>query len=457
MSHAVSPTREDPVARAASEVVGGPAGRHLDGPRTSGWTAARVLALLTVPTLVLAVLTRQHCRTTGFASPDQFTHACYSDLPALYVSSGLARGVLPYLQSADGAYLAQPVGTGGLLALLALLAPEGSRAAVWVFDLGVLLVAAALVATVLAVVALADRRPWDAALVGLSPVVVVAGLVSLDLVAVALAAGAVGAWARQRPVPAGVLLGLAVAVRPTAVVVLVAWWLLALRAGRLRMLAGTTVAALLAWGAVNLPVLALSPAGWAAYWSSLLEARAGYGSLWLLPQLAGASLPAALVRWGSLAALVTAVAAVGVLVLSTGRRPRLPAVVVVLLVAAFVVAPTVPVQASVWLLPFAALAVPRWRDHLVWAGAEAAYATGTWLYLYGLSVPERGMAPWAYAVLLVVRLGAMCWLAVQAVRLARDPLRDPVRSPLDAAGLGRDDPAAGDLEGAPDALVVRFT
>ncbi|MFZ5871750.1 MAG: hypothetical protein ACOYXW_14640, partial [Actinomycetota bacterium] len=127
------------------------------------------------------------------------------------------------------------------------------------------------------------------------------------------------------------------------------------------------------------------------------------------------------------------------------------------LVAAFVVAPTVPVQASVWLLPFAALAVPRWRDHLVWAGAEVAYATGTWLYLYGLSVPERGMAPWAYAVLLVVRLGAMCWLAVQAVRLARDPLRDPVRSPLDAAGLGRDDPAAGDLEGAPDALVVRFT
>ena len=457
MSHAVSPTREDPVARAASEVVGGPAGRHLDGPRTVAWTAPGVLALLTVPTLVLAVLTRQHCRTTGFASPDQFTHACYSDLPALYVSSGLARGVLPYLQSADGAYLAQPVGTGGLLALLAWLAPEGSRAAVWVFDLGVLLVDAALVATVLAVVALADRRPWDAALVGLSPVVVVAGLVSLDLVAVALAAGAVGAWARQRPVLAGVLLGLAVAVRPTAVVVLVAWWLLALRAGRLRMLAGTTVAALLAWGAVNLPVLALNPAGWAAYWSSLLEARAGYGSLWLLPQLAGAPPPAALVRWGSLAALVAAVAAVGVLVLSTGRRPRLPAVVVVLLVAAFVVAPSVPVQASVWLLPFAALAVPHWRDHLVWAGAEVAYATGTWLYLYGLSVPERGMAPWAYAVLLVVRLGAMCWLAVQAVRLACDPLRDPVRSPLDAAGLGRDDPAAGDLEGAPDALVVRFT
>lgn len=457
MSRVVSPTREDPVARAASEVVGGPAGRHLDGPRTGGWTAPRILAALTVPTLVLAVLTRQPCRTTGFASPGQFTHACYSDVPALYVSSGLARGVLPYLQSADGAHLAQPVGTGGLLALLAWLAPEGSRAAVWVFDLGVLLVAAALVATVLTVAALADRRPWDAALVGLSPVVVVAGLVSLDLVAVALAAGAVLAWARQRPVLAGVLLGLSVAVRPTAVVVGVAWWVLALRAGRLRMLAGTTVAALLAWGGANLPVLALSPAGWAAYWSTLLEARAGYGSLWLLPQLAGVPLPAALVRWGSLAALVAAVSAVGVLVLSTRRRPRLPAVVLVLLVAAFVVAPVVPVQASVWLLPFAALAVPRWRDHLVWAGAEVAYATGTWLYLYGLSVPERGMAPWAYAVLLVVRLGAMCWLAVQAVRLARDPLRDPVRSPPDAAGLGRDDPAAGDLEGAADALVVRFT
>ncbi|MFP5334556.1 MAG: glycosyltransferase 87 family protein [Actinomycetes bacterium] len=457
MQRPVAPTREDGVARAASEVLGGPLGRHA-GPGPGGaWSAPSVLALLAVPTLVLAVLTRQPCRVDGFASPGQFTNACYSDLPALFVSSGLDRGVVPYLQSVDGVHLAQPVGTGGLLALLAWLAPGGSGAPTWVFDVGVLLLALALVVTVLAVAALADRRPWDAALVALSPVVVVAGLVSLDLVAVALATLGTLALARHRPVAAGVLLGLAVAVRPVALVPLVALWLLSVRTGRYRATARATGAALLAWGLVNLPVLAVAPQGWAAYWSGVLDAPAGYGGLWLLPGLAGSSLPPATVRWGWVVGLVVVLLLVALATLGTRRRPRLPAVVVLLLVGVFVVAPSVPVQASLWLLPFAALAVPRWRDHLVWGGVEVAYATGTWLYLYGLSVPERGLAPWAYGVLLVARLAAMGWLARQALSAAREPHLDPVRTPRDAPGLSRDDPAAGDLEGAADAVVVRVT
>jgi uncharacterized membrane protein len=452
----VAPTREDGVVRAASEVVGGPAGRHVGVGRHGWWTATRVLVLLTVPTMLLAVLSRQHCRSTLWKSPDQFTHACYSDLPALYGSSGLARGVVPYLQAVDGGYLTEPVGTGGLLGLLAWLAPGGRDAPRWVFDLAAVLIAVALVACVLAVAALAARRPWDGALVALSPVVVVAGLVSLDLVAICLATLAVLAFARRRPGPAGLLLGLAVAVRPLALVVLVALWLLAARTGRARLLGQLTWSAVLAWGLLNVPVLVLNPPGWAAYWTAGLDAPVGYGSLWLLPQLAGFPVPAGVARVVSWALTALVLLAVAGLALGTRRRPRLPALVLVLLVGVLLVAVSVPVQTSLWLLPFAALAVPRWRDHLIWAAAEVAYATGTWLFLYAQSVPERGLPPWAYGTLLVLRLAAMCWLARQAIRAARDPVLDPVRAPLDAPGLGRDDPAAGELEDAPDALVVRF-
>lgn len=457
MDSTVAPTREDGVARAASALVGGPAGRYVGTGRHGRWTPASVLVLLTVPVMALAVLLRQHCRTTLWASPDQFAHACYSDVPALYSSSGLADGVVPYLQSVDGSHLTQPVGTGGLLGLLAALAPTGTTAPRWVFDLAVVLVALALVGLVLAVLHLAGRRPWDAALVALSPVVVTAGLVSLDLVAVCLATLGVLALARSRPVAAGVLLGLAVAVRPLAVVVLVAVWLLAARTGRWSAPHRATVAAAVTWAVVNVPVLVLNPEGWAAYWRASLAPPVGYGSLWLLPQLAGHPLDAGLVRWLWLGATVGVVVTVALVVLGVQRRPRLPAVVLLLLAGVLVVAPAVPVQASLFLLPFAALAVPRWRDLLVWGSAEAAYATGTWLYLYAQSVPERGLAPWAYGTLLVLRLAATGWLAWQALRAVRDPSLDPVRSPLDAPGLGRDDPAAGDLEDAPDALVVRFT
>lgn len=528
-----SPSREDPLVGFLSESSGGVLGRHAGSrsPSRAPWGAAGalgVLPLLAVGTLGVAVLLRQHCRTTLWASPDQFTHACYSDVPALYVSSGLDAGTLPYLESAAGGqHLAQPVGTGFVLWLLSVVAPEGPAEVRWAFDLAVVLVAVALVALVLAVAALARRRPWDAALVALSPAVAATALVSLDLLFVALAVLGVLAFARGRPVAAGVLLGLAASGRPIAVLVLVALWLLAVRTGRWLAVGSVSGAAALTWAVVNVPVLVLAADGWRAYWQAQWAAPAGYGSLWLLPRLVSdevgsgslpplptwvsfvglglvvvagvvwALLPRDLredlrpggpwvvvplavalvvvppllvrfgsgvlgraaglrmegsVRWWALVATVAVLVAVALFVLSAPRRPRLPVVVLLLVLGVLAVAPTVPVQAGLWVLPFAALAVPRWRDLLVWGAVEAAYATGTWLYLYGLSVENRGLPPWAYALLVVLRFAACGWLAYRAVSLSRQPQDDVVR----AAPGHDDDPAAGDLEDAPDALVVTF-
>ena len=57
------------------------------------------------------------------------------------------------------------------------------------------------------------RRPWDAAAFALSPALALTGLVNWDLLAVALVAGALWAWARDRPVLTGVLIGLGTATK----------------------------------------------------------------------------------------------------------------------------------------------------------------------------------------------------------------------------------------------------
>ena len=455
----MSPSREDGLVRAASEVVGGPAGRRVGAGRHGPFGAARLLVLAVTATTGLALLTRQHCRETLWASPDQFTHACYSDLPAVYLTAGLDGGTVPYLQESGGAFLAAPVGTGGLLWLLAQLVPgdvTSGEASRWLFDLAVLLLGVAAVVLVAAVVALGGRRPWDAAAVALSPVLVVASLVSLDLVAVSLAVGGLWAFARDRAVLAAAALGLAVAVRPMTALVVVALVLLALRAGQRRAVRTVVGGAAAVAVAVNAAVLVVSPAGWAAYPRSLLEAPVGYGSMWLLPQLAGVGVPAGVARWTSLVLAGAVVVAVTLFTLAARRRPRLAVVVLLLVVGVSVVGVALPVQASLLVLPFAALAVPRWRDLLLWGAVEAAATTGTWLYLYGQSESSRGLPPWAYALLVVARVAALCWLAWRAVAISRDPALDPVRTPLDDPAAGRDDPAAGPLEDAPDALVVRF-
>ena len=56
------------------------------------------------------------------------------------------------------------------------------------------------------------RRPWDAALFAVSPVLMLEGLINWDLLAVVCVAGALWAHARGRPVLTGVMIGLGTAV-----------------------------------------------------------------------------------------------------------------------------------------------------------------------------------------------------------------------------------------------------
>src|SRR5689334_7073838 len=56
-------------------------------------------------------------------------------------------------------------------------------------------------------------RPWDAAAFALSPTLVLTGLINWDLIAVALVAGALWAWSRDRSVLTGALIGLGTAAK----------------------------------------------------------------------------------------------------------------------------------------------------------------------------------------------------------------------------------------------------
>ncbi|NAZ88513.1 glycosyltransferase 87 family protein, partial [Kineococcus indalonis] len=446
-----------PVARAASEVLGGPAGRHL-GAGGPWWTRPLpVLVALTSVLVALGALTKHHCRAQGWNTPDQFVHACYSDLPVVYTSSGLAEGLGPY---ADGVALGQPPLTAALAWLVGRAAPQEVTAAAQraYFDAGAVVLLLAALATVAAVAAAAGaRRRWDAALLAASPLLVLSALVSFDLAGVALATAGLALWARRRPAAAGVLLGLAVAARTYPVLLLLAVALVALRAGRPRAAATTALTAAATWGAVSAPFALTDPDAWSAHLRDPLVRPAGYGSPWLLPQLleqaagdtgatglpAGAVTALTLCAWGVWLLLVT------LLVLWAPRRPRLPQVALLLVAGACALGPAFPPQASLWLAPLAALAVPRWREHLLWWAAEAAYFGAVWLYIAGQSEPSRALPPELYALLLVLRLAAVAWLVASVVRDVRSPWRDPVR----AEGL--DDPAGGDVDRAPDALVVR--
>lgn len=464
----VAPSRDDPLVAVLSPVIGGPGGRRVRDRRHGWWTAVRVLIVLALVVLALGVVEKQHCRAEGWSSPDQFFHACYSDLPIVYQSTGLRDGVTPYVPDAGSATrLEQPVLAGLALWLVAEAVPDGGvlKQTRWYFDISTGVIAVLLAALVALTAASAGRRrPWDAALVAVCPLLALSALVSLDLLGVTVAAGGLLAWGRRRPVAAGVLLGLAIMARTYPAVLLLALGLLALRAGRVRTWAVTAVFSVITALAVLLPWLVLNAGAALATYRAWAKAPAGYGSVWLLPQtLFAEPRPRWLTRLGlhavtipptgvtvlAVVGILLAVLAGGALALGSARRPRVAQVAFVVLAVVVITSKSWPVQASLWLLPLAALARPRWRDHLVWVGAEAAYFMAVWLYIAAGTNANRALpAPW-YSVFLIARVLGVGWLIWCVVRDVRDPVRDVVRAD------GTDDPLGGPLDLAPDALVVQ--
>ncbi|MGF1663112.1 MAG: hypothetical protein ACFCVG_11720 [Kineosporiaceae bacterium] len=454
---AVHPTRDDRFARWASESIGGPAGRRLAFPAHTWWTATRVLVLVAVVAVGLGLVQKNDCRDRGWISPDQFVHACYSDLPVTYAVAGSSpAGALGLGEVAEGvgqppvsaAAMAAVAGvTGGLVALTG---DEAGRSRIFL-DVSAVLLAAAAAAMAVGLVGLTRRRRWDAALAAGSPVLVLAGVVSIDLLGVALGVLALWMWGRSRPAAAGALLGLAVAARWHVALIALALVLVSLRVPRWREVRTTLLAAAASWAVVSVPALLIAPQAWLAPIRSWWRADAGYGSVWLVPRLLAEegvpgvrALTAGEVTGLSLVATAIVLVVVAIWVLSATRTPRLPAVILLLVVATLVVGKAVPVQAALWVLPWAALAVPRWRLHLWWWAAEAVYFVAVWQYLVGLTEPDRSLPAGYYAVLLLARLAVLGSLALTAWRWGWHWRDDPGRDPGQVAVPTRDDdPAAG--------------
>jgi uncharacterized membrane protein len=448
----VRPTLEDPLARSASEGVGGPA-----GPRSAGhpwWTPVRVVLAVAAVACLLGMLQKTPCVQQGWSGGvERYAALCYSDTPYLYVGRGFVERVVPFTDT-GGRFdvLEYPVLTGyfayGAAVLTHLLSgwPDvDARAAMPVADLqnapgvgdevhlyfqltAVLLAGFALL-TAWFLARTHRNRPWDAMLFAASPALVLTGLINWDLVAVAAVAGACWAWSRGRPGWAGVMIGLGTAVKLYPLFLLGALLVVCLRRrtpDRFLLAAGGAV---VTWLAVNLPVMAYGFEQWRVFWSFNDGRGADLGSLWLVWQESGHQItPAAIntASWIWFGALCVAVLALGLL---APRTPRIPQLALLIVIGFLLVNKVYSPQYVLWILPLAVLARPRWRDLLLWQAAEAFYFVAVWFYLGEFTASAAtGEADHTYWLAIVVRVAAQLWLAGVVVRDILVPRLDPVRA-----------------------------
>ncbi|MBT8224798.1 MAG: DUF2029 domain-containing protein [Dactylosporangium sp.] len=461
------PARSDAFVGGLSEAVGGPPGEHAARPiATCGrfWNVTRIVLALTCLMLSLHWVQKSPCRDGGWTDLSQYKYFCYTDVLALYYAEGLSEGAVPYADHP----VEYPVLTGALLGAIGLpVHAYGERNSMvnqgqLFYDLNAVVLAALGVATVGVILAVRRRRPWDAAMFALSPALFVSATVNWDLLAVALMALGMLAWARRHPAAAGVLLGLGISAKLYPLLIFGPMLLLSLRARRVGAWLIAAGAATATWAAINLPVAVNWHDNWRTFFTFNSERGIDWGTLWYIgehfPVGDGgygipwfASLNAApehaTLNALYLALFLLACIGIAVLTFTAPRKPRL-AQLTFLVVAAFLLVGKVWSQQYVlWLLPLVVLARPRWGAFLAWQIAEVGYFLAFYGELMGASGREV-FPEWVFVLAAILRWATVALLAGLVVRDILRPELDAVRWTY------ADDPDGGVLDGEPATVPV---
>lgn len=478
-SDRVLPSHTDTVVEAASSVVGGPVGRHAAIGRSRLWTPIRVLFLMALCVLALGWFAKAPCLQQAddgngglrlnWDDQRQFTNLCYSDVIALYGAEHLDRGAFPYKtywyeDGPDGEqikrYMEYPVLTGMFMYGAAKVTEGWSWASenwgvpgaldvVLFFNLIALGLALCWLVTIWATALTARSRQWVAWMAVLSPLVVVHIFTNFDSLAVMLVALAMLAWARRVPWLAGLLLGLGTAAKLYPVLLLFVLLLLCLRTGKVREFAETAAAAVLAWAAVNLPILVPYPSGWWEFFRLNSDRGADPDSLYrVAADTFGFTWNNGLLNSISVVGFVVVGVVVAYIALRAPQRPRVAQLAFLVVIGFLLVNKVWSPQYSLWLVPLAVLALPHTRllfawmivDALVWIPRMALYLDNDRLWL-----PDEWFT--AVIVLRAVMVLALCAVVVWQIW---HPETDLMRRAVDGSRL--DDPAGGILDGAPDRM-----
>ncbi len=443
----LAPSEQDPLARAATTGFGGPLGRFARrAVAPAGWMwPIRILVLMATGMHLLGYLMRMPCRAADFMNRDRYPRLCYSDIPYLYTGRGFDIGAIPYLDHPAGKEaLEYPVLTGWFMHLASLLtggtdeaAKTALRRASEFYDWNAILLGICLIIAVVATALTVRHRPWDAAGFALAPVILTTGLINWDLLAVALLAVSVMLWMRAHPAIAGVFFGLAVSAKFYPVVLIAVLGGLCLRNKKMADFARFMSTALLAWAVVNVPVAIAAPQEWAHFYVFSRTRGVDFGSVWLgLLYTAGVEIPPESLNTVVTATFVVLAAGVMALIFFAPQTPRL-AQVAFLMIAAFCLANKVySPQYVLWMLPFAFLARPRWRDFLIWQAGQVLYAVSVWLFLENSAGdgPRKGFNNLTYGVMTLVTICITVWFCALVVRDILKPQLDIVRTSLRDVG-----------------------
>ena len=356
------------------------------------------------------------CESTSWATPDQYIHACYSDLPSLFGARDLDKNIWPY--ESDLNSVEYPVLTGMIMFLTA----KFVDSPIAYFNLNVIFLALLFIGLVLLI---RKMKPEFSYLLPLAPAMIASLFINWDLWAIITMMLAIYWFDRKSYLLSALAIGISISTKFLPVFLLLPIAFILWRQNRIRELLKYLVTTTLIWLAINLPFALTTPTGWWRFYKLNLDRGADWGSLWLAFNQLGLNL--ANLNYLSLLLLLTGITAIAIFLFEIKSTPTLASVAFIMLATVMVASKVYSPQYVLWLTPLAVIALTSAKDlpaFWIWQGGEVIYHIAIWQHLASVTGATFGLPAGGYAGFTLLRIATtlyLIWSLGKRALQARNP------------------------------------
>jgi uncharacterized membrane protein len=380
--------------------------------------ARRFKALLALALLasLISFTKFSHCEGTTWASPDQYIHACYSDLPSLYGERGLDKNQWPYASDLNS--VEYPVLTGMVMFATAALVDTP----IAYFNLNAVFLTLLFIALV---ILLRRMKPELSYLLPVAPAMIASLYINWDLWAVITMMLTIYWFDRKAYLYSALAMGLSISTKFLPIFLLFPIVFILWRHNRIKELVKYLATTVGIWLAINLPFVLTTPTGWWRFYKLNLERGADWGSIWLALSQLGLSLTH--LNYLSLLLLLIGFTAITIFLFEIKSTPTLASVAFIVLATVMIAGKVYSPQYVLWLTPLAVIALTGVKDlpaFWIWQSGEIIYHIAVWQHIALVTGAHFGLAAGGYAVLTILRIATtlyLIWSLVKRALEARNP------------------------------------
>jgi uncharacterized membrane protein len=378
-----------------------------------GRPLAALLFLALVATL-LGAFKFSPCEQSLWATPDQYVHACYSDIASLYGDRDLDKDQWSYSSTTNA--VEYPVITGTVMWFFARVLPSGENEILNYYRLNVLFLAALFIFIAYIVYRI---RPEVAYLAAIAPAAIASLYINWDLWAIASMMLAIYWFDRKRFDYSALAIGISISTKFLPIFLLLPIVLILWRRDEIKTLVRYLAITVATFAVINIPVLLTTPEGWLRFYQLNFDRGQDWGSAWYA--LSSLGVPLGSTNFFAILALLIAVLVISLFIFATKETLNLADVSFIVLALVMVASKVYSPQYVLWLVPLAVIAITTRKDlhaFWIWQIAEVIYHVAIWQHLATVTDAKFGLPLTGYALISLIRIAACLYFVAVLIKKA---------------------------------------